>query len=77
MQGPCGTWFSGDTHNFPAGPQALVFDPFPNYPWVCFETCPYSASTSTFTGVILQVGYVGGDSPARSSTWGHVKAQYR
>lgn len=80
VDGPCGTRFSEDARNTPAGPQGLVFalphyDSFYDF-WVGFASCPYAAATSTFADVVLQVQLII-VVPARNATWGQVKAQYR
>jgi hypothetical protein len=80
IQGPTGLWFSQDFRNPPpAGhPQVLTYQSnlTPGDYWECFEAPPYDPSHSTFDGVVLNLQSVR-PTPARSTSWGKLKTQYR
>src|SRR5512143_2230737 len=80
IQGPGGLWFSQDGRNPPptGHPQVLTYasNDLPGEYWECFEALPYDAATSTFDSVVLNLQSVK-PTPARATTWGQIKAQYK
>ncbi len=80
VQGPGGLWFSQDSRNPPptGHPQVLTYqsNDLPGDYWECFEVNPYSPTLSTFNGVVLNLQSVR-PTPARGTSWGQIKANYR
>ncbi len=80
IQGPAGLFFSQDWRNAPptGAPQVLTYasNDLPGEYWECFEALPYNPATSTFDGVVLNLQSVK-PTPARATTWGRIKAQYK
>lgn len=75
IQSPCGTFYSQDVRN--PNPQVLSYasNLTPGDYWICFAACP-SSQLSAFDDVVINVQSVR-PTPATSSTWGHIKGQYR
>jgi len=87
LQNTAGTFYSEDILNAGAAPQALLYAGTgvnTGGLWVCFQTSPYGAASSTFAGAVLTLEPPLGNSlqpqcatPARTTSWGSLKAIYR
>jgi hypothetical protein len=79
LQGPGGTFYSQDYRNVGGTPQALTYaGTGQNYGdwWECFEDLPYGGQYTDFEDAILLLQSLA-PTPARTTSWGALKAGYR